>query len=285
MYYDITNPDASYDWLYKALQIKRDELMEIYIIECHNDFDIFYEKYRSIIDQIDLENLEIVAFQVTSSSDDCSDIKKYGLRNLQWVLSNDTSLNRFLKKNNISFDIERKLMHIDNISYDVDFEKYRDLDVISKRREPLYSIGHKLYFDFQINAFLFCKDIYDYSTIHETPEFLYTLSSLNESTREIDIKWKEICEPYVVKFKSRLKNFAYYTFYGNEREYKEDKQHNCSELRRLLISRAVESAFCDSASQIFAYMKSDTAIEPKNIIEYVPAEKWRKGVLKYFGEE
>lgn len=60
MYYDITNPDVSYYWLH----IKKDEFLETYIVECHNDFDIFYEKYRSIID---IENLEIVAFQVTSS--------------------------------------------------------------------------------------------------------------------------------------------------------------------------------------------------------------------------
>ena len=68
MYYDITNPDVSYYWLHKTLQIKKDEFIETYIIECHNDFDTFYEKYRSIIDKIDIENLEIVAFQVTSSS-------------------------------------------------------------------------------------------------------------------------------------------------------------------------------------------------------------------------
>lgn len=247
--------------------------------------DKMYEKYHSIIEKIDVENLEIVAFQVTSNSNDCADIKKYGLRNLQWVLSNDTELNRFLDENHIRFDIEKKLMHIDDISYDVDFEKYRNLDVISKRGEQLYRIGHKLYYDFQINAFLFCKDIYDYSTIHETPEFFYTLSSLNEVTKGIDKKWKKICKSYVVKFTSKLKDFAYFTFYENEREYMDDKQNNWSALRRLLISKAVESAFGDSASQIFAYMKPDTVIAPENIIEYVPAEKWRKDVLKYFGKE
>lgn len=285
MYYDITNPDVAYYWLHKALHIKRDEFIETYIIECHNDFDTFYEKYHSIIEKIDVENLEIVAFQVTSNSNDCADIKKYGLRNLQWVLSNDTELNRFLDENHIRFDIEKKLMHIDDISYDVDFEKYRNLDVISKRGEQLYRIGHKLYYDFQINAFLFCKDIYDYSTIHETPEFFYTLSSLNEVTKGIDKKWKKICKSYVVKFTSKLKDFAYFTFCENEREYMDDKQNNWSALRRLLISKAVESAFGDSASQIFAYMKPDTVIAPENIIEYVPAEKWRKDVLKYFGKE
>lgn len=281
MYYDITNPDVSYLWLYKTLKIKRNEFIETYIIECHNDFDTFYEKYYSIINKIDIENLEIVAFHVTSNSDECAEIKKYGLHNLQWVLSNDTNLNRFLKQNNISFDIKSKLMHIGNLAYDVDYEKYKDLDVISKRKEHLHKIGHKIYYDFQINAFLFCKDIYDYPNIHEAPEFLYTLSFLNEATKGINLKWKDMCKPYVVKFKSKLKNFAYFTFYGDERDYIIDRQNNWSELRRLLISRAVGSAFGDSTSQIFAYMKPNAVIVPENIIEYVPVEKWRKDELKY----
>ena len=284
-YYDITNPDASYYWLHEALKIKKGEFVEIYCIECQNDFNTFYEKFRPLIDKIDIENLEIVAFQVTSCCDECEEIKQYGLRNLQWVLSNDTKLCRFLKENNISFDVERKQMYIGDIAYDVDYEKYKDLDVISRRKEQLHKIGHKIYYDFQINAFLFCKDIYDYSTIHEAPEFLFTLSSLNEVTKGIDTKWKDISKTYVVKFKSKLKDFAYYTFYGNEREYNEDQRENWCELRRLLISRAVESALCDSTSEIFAYMKPDTVITTENIIEYVPAEKWRKDVLKYFGEE
>lgn len=283
MYYDITNPDASYYWLHESLHIKKHEFIENYVIECHNDFDTFYEKYHSIIDNIDIENLEIVAFQVTSSSNECADIKKYGLHNLQWILSNDTDLNRFLKENDIIFDIKSKLMYIGDICYDVDYEKYKNLDVISKRNDQLHKIAHKLYYDFQINAFLFCKDIYDYSSIHEAPEFFYTLSCLNEATNGIDIKWKDICKPYVIKFKSKLKDLAYFTFYGNEREYINDKLDNWSELRRILISRAVESAFSDSASKIFAYMKPNTVIAPENIIKYVPAEKWRKDVLKYFG--
>lgn len=54
---------------------KKNRFIENYIIECNNNFDIFYERYRSVIDEIDIENLEIVAFQVTSNSDECSNIK------------------------------------------------------------------------------------------------------------------------------------------------------------------------------------------------------------------
>jgi hypothetical protein len=225
-----------------------------------------------------------VAFHVTTCKDKCAEIKKNGLHNLQWVLSNDTALCKFLKENNISFDIESKLMFVNGIAYDVDYEKYRNLDVISKKKEQLHKIGHKLYFDFQINAFLFCMDIYDYSTIHNAPEFLYTLSSLNDVTREIDKKWKQLTKAYVVKYKSKLKDFAYFTFYGNEREYYKDRQENWCILKKILMRRAIESAFSNSTTQIYAYMKPNMIVKPENIIEYVPAEKWRRDVLKYFGK-
>ena len=285
MYYDITNPNASYSWLYETLKVREGELIGDYIIECHSDPNEFYERYRTVIDKIDIENLEIVAFQVTSNDNKCDDIKRNGLHNLQWVLSNDTVLNKYLKKYKISFDIGNKLLYIDGDRYDIDYEKYKDLDVISKRKEQLHNIGHKIFYDFQINAFLFCEDIYKYSTIHEAPEFLFTLSNVNKYTRELYETWKNNCETYVVKFKVKLKKLEYYTFYNSKIEYEKDKQENWTYLRKQLVSMALESMMGNSASEIYAYIKPNTVIIPENIIEYVSAEEWRRNVLKYFGKE
>ena len=47
MYYDITNPDASYYWLHELLQMQSGEFIEEYIINCHNDFEEFFEKTMS----------------------------------------------------------------------------------------------------------------------------------------------------------------------------------------------------------------------------------------------
>ena len=46
------------------------------------------------------------------------------------------------------------------------------------------------------------------------------------------------CEAYVVKFKAKLKEFEYYTFYDSKTEYEEDKQANLIMLRKQLVSRA-----------------------------------------------
>lgn len=81
-YYDITNPDISFDWLHEVLHMKQGGLIDEYCLECHNDFDRFYEKFLPEINEIDIESLEIAAFQVTSNDNGCADIKKHGLRNL-----------------------------------------------------------------------------------------------------------------------------------------------------------------------------------------------------------
>ena len=65
-------------------------------------------------------------------------------------------------------------------------------------------------------------------------------------------------------------------------EYEKDKQDNWSSVRKWLLLQACESAFSNLESEVFAYMKPEIVIKPENIIEYVPAEKWRNDVLKYF---
>lgn len=74
----------------------------------------------------------------------------------------------------------------------------------------------------------------------------------------------------------------YFTFYRDKIEYEKDKQDNWSGVRKWLLSQACERAFSNLESEVFAYMKPETVIKPKNIIEFVPAEKWRNDVLKYF---
>ncbi len=285
IYYDITNPDASYNWLYEVLHLKKGDLIKKYIIDCHSDFETFYEMFLPEIESLDIENMDIVAFQVTSNNDECSEIKKNGLHNLQWILSNETGLNSFLRQRDIHFDIGKRIMYIGSFEYDVDYDKYRESNYISVKKTGNEKIGHKLFYDFQINAFLFCKDIYRYGTIHNAPEFLFTLSSFNEKTVGLDDQWEKITKPYVVKFKAKLKDFAYFTFYDQEEEYNSDSHNNWMELRKKLFSKAIQSTFNESVSEIYAYMRPEIVISPDEILEFIPAEKWRKDLLKYFGIE
>lgn len=66
------------------------------------------------------------------------------------------------------------------------------------------SIAHKVFYDFQINAFLFCKDIAEYSVICRTPEFLFTLAQFSRKTKLIEDIWTEQNNTYVVKYKAKV---------------------------------------------------------------------------------
>ena len=94
--YDITNPDASYDRLYSVLNIKKGDLISDYILECNKDFDTFFERHLSEVECMDINQLEIVVFRVTTNGDGCAEIKKNGLRDLRKVLQEKTELNSFL---------------------------------------------------------------------------------------------------------------------------------------------------------------------------------------------
>lgn len=104
----------------------------------------------------------------------------------------------------------------------------------------------------------------------------YLSARFNKANRvRINVNFNS-CEAYVVKFKAKLKEFEYYTFYDSKTEYEEDKQANLIMLRKQLVSRALESMMGNSTSEIYAYMKPNTVIIPENIIKYVSAKEWRK---------
>lgn len=283
MYYDITTPDAAYNWIYDSLQINQGMLLESYLLKCNRDIDLFCDMYAKQIEKMDIGNLEIVAFQVTSNSDKCESVKKYGIRNLQWVLSNDTEMNKLLKKYGISFNLEQKLMYIDGKKYNIAYNKYKGKFLIGEEDE-LGSIAHKVFYDFQINAFLFCKDIAEYSVNCRTPEFLFTLAQLSRKTKLIEDIWAEQNDTYVVKYKAKIKDYAWFTFYNNEEVFYDDQIKDYQCLKNKLVELAIDGMYGELPEDVFAYMNQNTTILPKNILEIIPAKEWRINVLKYFGE-
>ena len=282
IYYDITNPDASYEWLYSILNIKKGRFISNYVLECNNDFDVFFVKHLDEIEAMDINQLELVVIHVTTNGNDCAEIRKNGLRDLKRVLHEKTELSMFLNDRGINFDIQSKVMHINGETFDVDYEKYKNLYRSDEKAKVLYKIGHKIYYDYQVNGFFFCRDIYDYGTIHKAPEFLFTLSGFGQETAEIDDEWEKITKPYVVKYRAKIADFEYFTFYESEEKYLQDFHNKWLGLKRWLLQKAIESAFSGLASEIFAYIKQGKIIESGQILDCVPAEQWRKDIFRYY---
>lgn len=282
IYYDITNPDASYNWIHSVLNIKKGSIISDYVLECNNDFDTFFERHFSEVESIDINQLEMVVFHVTTNGDECAEIKKNGLRDLKKVLQEKTELSTFLLERGIQFDIPSKMMYVKGEAFDIDYTKYKHWDRETKQEEALHKIGHKVFYDFQVNGFLFCRDIYDYGTIHRAPEFLFTLSGLGKEVSKVDDEWEAISKPYVIKYKAKITDFEYYTFYENQEEYLKDYHNKWIGLKKQLLQRAVNSTFSDLYLDIYAYMKPGRIIEPERIIDCIPAEQWQDTISKYF---
>ena len=45
IYYDVTNPDAAYEWVDSILDIKQGGLIEDYVLQCSSDFEKFFEEH------------------------------------------------------------------------------------------------------------------------------------------------------------------------------------------------------------------------------------------------
>lgn len=281
-YYDITNPDAAYEWLYSVLDMKRGDFISDYVLESRNDFDTFFVRHLKEAERLDIDQLKPVAIHVTTNGDDCAEIKKNGLKDLQKLLQEETELSMFLKKRGIWFDIPSKIMHIDDKNFDIDYKKYTNWDRMIKQVDALYSIGRKIFYDHQVNGFLFSKDVYDYGTIHEAPEFLLTLSEFDRDTVGINDEWAAASKPYVIKYRAKITEFEYYTFYEGQEDYLQDYHNGWIGLKKTLFQKAARGAFSELSSDVYAYMKPGRIIEPARIIECIPAEEWQDRISKYF---
>lgn len=274
--FDITTSDTAYEWILDVLGITGRELIDSYIIENHNNLDGFIEQHLEKIQAIDINTLEFVAFHLTSNSDQCKAIRKSGIKNLQKVLSEPSELSLFLTEQGVKLDIKNKKMSFDGQEFDIDYEKYKgNINESSLQKEALGDIARKIYFDFPINGFFFNHNIYDYGTnIDKCPEFLFTLSSL--ALKDISERWSKTRQGYVIKYKANIKQFHYGTFYAEVDDYLLDSQTGWIQLRKWLVSNAVNCAFSNRGTDIYAYMNPDEDVEPKQIIGCFTTNEWQR---------
>ncbi|MCC9295970.1 hypothetical protein LN736_13980 [Clostridium sp. WLY-B-L2] len=277
MIFDITTSDLAYKWLQETLDISGKNVIKDYIIKCNNDLDCFIDRHLNTIKAIDMNSIEFVVFHVTSNSNQCIEIKQHGIKNLQKVLAETSQLNLFLDNLGFKFDIQNKKMIYKGKIYNIDYESYKNKkETLTFQEEKLKDIARKIYFDHQVNGFFFSKDIFKYGTeIDKRPEFLLTLSAFNSSLDYLGNSWSEIGKGYVVKYKAKLSQFEYYTFYNDIHDYLNDSQTEWMQLKKWMFSYAIDCNFSNLYSDIYAYMKPVMDILPEQIIECIPVEEWR----------
>ena len=121
MVFDITSTDSAYEFFNSFLGYSGSEWIDKVILECDDDIDVFVEQYSKEIALKDINSMRFAAFHITTSNDDCAEIKTFGIRSLRDVLSFDSDLNRFLKGKDLHFNLVENTLLFMGKTYDVDY--------------------------------------------------------------------------------------------------------------------------------------------------------------------
>lgn len=266
IYFDVTSPDNAYGFLLDILDLKSEELVMEYLVECGRDIDLFLERNGHRLDDLNLQDVHFVAFHVTASLDDCQEIKASGIRDLQYVLSHNTILSRLLKRGDINFDIENRIMCVNGRDFDIDYEHYRGRRFLTPEEKRLDSIAHRIYYDFCVDGFWANDDIEGYGTdIHERPEFISKLIKISPKAKCLDDFWRDKSNPYKIFFYATLDQIHKFTFdlEKNFDPYTEDEQEA---IKNWMLRKAIDQAF-DPGGEHFIYIRDYQHIPPEQIIK------------------
>lgn len=266
VYFDITSSDNAYAFLLDTLNFKPEELVTEYLIECGGNIDLFSERNVHRLDGLNLQDVRFVAFHVTASLDDCKEIKKIGIRDLQYVLSHNTTLTKLLNRCDIAFDIEKRLMRVNRRTFDIDYELYRGRISLTPEEKYLHSIAHRIYYDFCLDGFWVNNDIEGYgSDIHERPEFLSTLINISPKAKSLDSFWRAKSKPYKVFFFATLDQIHKFTF-DLEKNYDPYTEHEQEAVKKWMLKKAVEQAY-GANNEYYIYIRDYQHIPPEQIIK------------------
>lgn len=214
---------------------------------------------EEFLDEIGVESIiitHIIIQHLTTAFDECESIKKYGLVNTKKVLEWDTSLNRFLKENDIYFDFAN-----DNVKL---FFKNKEVKLVKHDSFNRNLTLHKLTKDFQIDGFLKVEKILDYSFIKYYPEILNEISEITDSS--LIYKWLEITKPYVLFCKVNLNSISsYYTFNDSELEEIEKSQK--------LLDIALKYLSGENTREWYMFLNNEYEISKEDIVETIELER------------
>lgn len=149
------------------------------------DKDVYLKRYNEDINAINLSNVLIKAFHITSSGNECKNIRNDGLQCLQDVLRNPNSeLTTFLREYGITLNVDQEETLLRN---------YR-IPISLRRMQQIYS---KIYAQPWVCAFLFC-DGADYFEHSHRPEILCEIENAL-CIRGIVRKWEKETRSYCVE--------------------------------------------------------------------------------------
>jgi hypothetical protein len=258
MVFDMTSPEAALASLAELTYVSDSEIQRFLdesIVRDNGYMDgrrVSYENFCDTVgrsfDEINLHDIKVAALHYSSNDDNCNSLKTIGLRDLQYVLENETPLSNFLAEKGFRFNIQKKTMAFNGKDYNITYNPGS-----SRHESPVNPIAYKIYHDYSTSAFVYVKDVTRYlGHVHLRPEFLYNIQSLDRRLNDLSREWVSRCKYYEVKFASPI-----------------NTMDDCMFENRHLIEWLIESALLiagDMTDEQFFYVKRGCHIEPDNII-------------------
>ena len=269
MDFNIQTPDTAFNFLLDFLNLSDIEIANSYYL--HNlTFEDFWRENAAITKTKKISGIRVWAFHITSSLDSCKEIKQSGLKNLQHVLSEKSSLNKLLLENNVEFDIYNKKLLINNQVIDIDYDNYSDYSKLNLTEEKIRPIAHRLFYDYCITSFLCNDNILSYGTnIHLRPEILYRLCEFRPDLKHIEDYWIKNSKCYKVNFFIYLDQINRITFGLDETRDPEFKEWNLlteeQKLIKWMIGYAYNRTFSKNRCEEYIYCNNEVTIPPEQI--------------------
>ncbi len=272
MEFDLRTHKAAHYFVLKFMNMNQSEYTTELITNSKNNFEIFWKRNISRIREIDISTIKVMAFHVLGSLDDCKEIQKKGLMNLQSVLIDDTILSSLLRKSGITFDIENKTVSCNGEVYNIDYEYYRNNDSLTEIEEKLDEVAYRVFYDFCVNGFMLSDDVFNYGTcIHKRPEFLMKLAELFPEIKKLEQYWEQHSKSYRIDFYAKVEQIHRFSFELDEQ--KDPPYDDWLELddemkiKKWMLFHAIDRSH-DMLSETYLYIKDDVAIPPNQIISY-----------------
>lgn len=266
---DMTTPCDTLISLGEYLKIYPEDIL-IYIAKNKDlTVDDFIEHFNIDMNELLNKELYLCCLHVTTNSDKCKSIEKYGLTNLQDSIKLNTPLAKYLKENGIYVDIQNKII------------SYKGKIVNISLENDKYKVYYKFFKDYQINAFFSYNNVLNYGGgIKDRPEILYNLSRVL-ANRNIEFDWsKQKNKCYVIKYKAKISDFTYDTFGLSKNYYLSDSIYNEKYKIKWIINSCIriihDNNFYDNLlPEILAFMKFDVIIPYSNIIDIYTEEEYK----------
>lgn len=263
--FDLRTPDSAYDFLLTFFNMSGYEYIEELIINCGNDLEKFWDRNAARVNDISIDYIKVWAFHVVGSLDECEEIRRKGLRNLQKVLSEDTVLSRMMKSYGVVIDVKRRLLFYKGKEYNVDYDLYRHNNFLFSKEKYLEPIAHRIYYDYCVNGFMMNDDIFSYGTnIHKRPEIMLKLSSAFPDLRKMEDEWSERSKSYKVNFYATIDQIHRFNFDLSEKQEKLTDE-DIEQIKRWMVRHAIDRANSDLYSEVFLYIKEDIDIPADQI--------------------